>query len=200
VRRGVVVAVVALSAPAGAAEQELGARLGAQISATDTTPGGLRLGGVYLYRMTERTWSDSAAAFTFGAGGAECYIPRDGGFTCAHGIADGFSFQVASGLRWYPDLGGGDAQPYLRGGLGLGIVRFGADEVTGLAIPLFAGAGVRFAVTEKVTLSGEAQLDVGPALFNHDLSFQPYLAMTILFGVEISLEQSGSQEPAGSAP
>jgi hypothetical protein len=166
-------------------DQAIAATLGVAAGGRDT-PGGLRVGGRWLYRMTEDDWFESVAAFTFGKGDAACFRDRDDSFICTHGPVDGVGAELAGAVR-HRILGKGNYQPYLRGGVGIRIDRFGADDVRGLAIPLSAGAGVRVAIKDNLALTGEATVEVGIAWLSHGLGTEPQLGLGITALVEFAL-------------
>lgn len=166
-------------------DQAIAATLGIVAGGRDT-PGGLRVGGRWLYRMTENDWFESVAAFTFGKSDAACFRDRDDSFICTHGPIDGLGAELAGAVR-HRVLGKGDYQPYLRGGIGIRIDRFGADDVRGLAIPLSAGAGVRVAIKDNLALTGEATLELGIAWLSHGLGTEPQLGLGVTALVEFAL-------------
>lgn len=177
--------------------QELGARLGWQTGIGDVSPGGLRVGGVYLYKLSSDSWSENGASVGFGSGDASCWYDRENALVCDHGVADGFTFQLTTGVRWYPNLGKKGAQPYARAGLGLAYVRFVDDFLTGIALPVHVGAGARFEITERVSVGGEALFELGPAIFGTDsgaapadsesLGFEAYSSLVVLFTIDFKL-------------
>jgi hypothetical protein len=77
--------------------------------------------------------------------------------------------------------------PFLSGGVGLRLVHFSGDAVTGLGIPLYAGGGLRSKVTDGVAITTEGQLELGFGAFNHTLGIQPQLGVAITAGVEFRL-------------
>lgn len=166
---------------------EMGARLGAQLAALGLTPGGLRVGGLFLYRFTETGWFDSELAFTFGAGGKECYLDRQRDFACDHGIADGFSLQLLAGVRHYLDRRPSGFEPFVRGGLAGHFSRFDDDEVTGVAIPLWVSAGGRFRVAEGVAVTGDVVFLAGPSFYDSGLGAEPYGAFLVQLGADLGL-------------
>lgn len=176
---------VAPVAPPDLDQQAIGAELGVATGGR-VTPGGLRITGHYLYQLAAQDWFDGTAAFTFGGGTARCFRDRMDAFQCDHGLADGAAAEISANVRHF--LGGqGQFWPYLRGGVGLGIARFGADSVTGLAIPLHAGAGVRVSITPDLALTGDAELELGIGVFNHSLGLEPQLGTAITAGAEFRL-------------
>jgi len=195
--RRLIAAAVALAAAPGLAQaeagaddgvhdQELGARLGLAIGSR-VTAGGLRVGGHYLYRLSDADWFDGAALFTFGGGGAACFRDRSDDIVCDHGRLDGFAGEVAVGVRriFFDDPSG--IRPFARAGIGLRVVHFGDDDVTGLAVPIIAGAGARLRVDERVAVGAEAQLELGAGLFSRGLGVAPQAALTLGAIVEIAL-------------
>ena len=81
----------------------------------------------------------------------------------------------------------GSTWPFLRGGIGVGVVRFANDDVTGLAIPLQVGGGLRVSVAPSVAITAQGELDVGFGAFNDSLGFQPQFGVVITAGAEFRL-------------
>lgn len=169
----------------GVADRELGLQIGIA-SGSHVTPGGLRIAGRFLYQMAERDWFDGVAAFTFGGGDAACYRDRSDRFTCAHAALDGFAGELGVGLRRFVS-GQGDFRPWLRLGASIRVSRFGADDVTGVSVPVTAAAGVRVRVADRIAVGGEAALEVGPGLFGHGLGYELQAGFAIGALAEISL-------------
>ena len=167
----------------------LGARLGLQLGVGGATPGGLRVGGVYLHRLTDDWWFDGEAAFSFGGGGMECELSPPIGEApgCDHGLADGTGLQAIAGARWVIPRGADGFQPYARGGVGLGMASFGDDEVNGLALLAQIAGGGRFHVAERLAVGAEAALFLGPAFFSDDLGTLGYGGLVIQGVVEFEL-------------
>jgi len=168
-----------------ASDQELSGSLGAELGGR-VSPGGLYVGGAYLYQLSDRDWFDGGLSFTFGSGAAACFQDREGDTVCDHGVTDGFGGEVALGMRRYFP-GQGRFTPYARVAVGLRLVSYGADDVSGLAIPLEAGGGVRAWISERVSIAGAAELRVGPAWFNSDLGSEPHLGLAIHAAAELRL-------------
>ena len=178
-------AVATTMAPPDLSDQAIGASVGAATGGR-STPGGLRISGHYLYQLTDQDWFDGIASFTFGGGDAECFRDRMDVFLCDHGLADGNSVEIGANVRRF--LGGkGDFWPFLRAGVGIAIVRFGDDEVTGVALPFHAGGGMRVSVAPNVAIIAYGELELGFAGFNHDLGFEPQLGLSIAAGAEFKL-------------
>ena len=148
-------------------DREIGAQVGVA-TGSRTTPGGLRVGGRFLYQLSDQDWFDGEVSFIFGGGTAACFLDRSDAFVCDHGLADGFATELGGGVRRF-FAGNAGFRPYVRLGLGARVVRFGADDVTGFAIPIAAGAGLRVRVTDDVAVGGEASLEVGPGWLGHGL-------------------------------
>ncbi len=197
-RAALILAVVLAAAPAAAQEEdastpgllEIGGKVGTQLGLGGYTPGGLRFAGVFLYRMAEETWFDGELGFTFGSSDRAC-IPDPVfqlGRSCSHGAFDGFSTQLRLGAR-YPfwELEGG-VVPYVRGGVGIDFVNFAGDDVGGFALPLWAGGGGRWRVSEIVTIGGDAFLSFGPAFFGEDVGTKGVFALGVQVGAEIRLQ------------
>jgi len=178
-------------APPDLSDQAIGAEVGAASGGRDT-PGGVRVAGHYLYQLAAKDWFDGLAAFTFGGGGAACFRDRMNVFLCDHGIADGGSVEIAATVRHFfasPVVGGKSGQfwPFLLGGIGIRVDRFSADDVTGLAIPLHLGAGMRVSVTSSVAITAQGQLELGFGAFNHTLGLEPQLGAALTAGAEFRL-------------
>jgi hypothetical protein len=154
-------------APPDVADREIGAVVGVA-SGSRVTPGGLRIGGHFLYQLDDEDWFDGAVGFTFGGGTAACFRDRSDVYVCDHGLADGFAADLGGGVRRF-FAGQGGFRPYARLAASLRILRFGADDVGGFGIPLAAGAGVRVRVSDDVAVGGEATLELGPAWLGHGL-------------------------------
>jgi hypothetical protein len=167
------------------ADLELGARIGLQ-GGGGVTPGGFRIAGAYLQRMTSETWFDGEASFVFGGGGRSCYYNRNVDFVCAPGLVEGFAAQFSAGGRWYPTITESGFIPFLRGGAALHIPHFGDDEVTGLALPLWLGAGGRYRVTPRIAITADLTITFGGALYNRDMGIAPYTSLHVQFGVDIA--------------
>jgi hypothetical protein len=166
-------------------DQAIAPALGAAIGGR-TTAGGLRVAGHYLYRLAEQDWFDGTVAFVFGTGGAECFRDRMDSVVCEHGPADGYSVELAANVRRYL---GAPAQfwPFVRGGIGVAIVRFSDDDITGIAFPLHAGGGLRVSVADGIAIVGEAELVLGLARFSNGPGTEPQLGLNIAAGVEFRL-------------
>lgn len=178
-------AVTKSTTPPDMSEQGIGAELGAAIGGR-VTPGGLRLAGHYLYQLSEQDFFDGTASFTYGGGSAACFRDRMNSFVCDHGLADGGAVEVAASVRRF--FGGHDQfWPFARAGVGLAIVRFQDDGVTGLGIPVHLGGGVRAEVSDGVAIVGEGALDIGFGVFNHSLGLQPQVGLAITAGAEFRL-------------
>jgi hypothetical protein len=171
------------------AKQEIGLRLGAQIGLTSLTPGGFRLGGVYLYRMDESTWFDGEAATSFGSGDSGCYYDRSESLTlvCHHGGIDGFSMSLAGGLRFLLPQRASGLLPYVRTGLGLSYAGFSADGVSGVAFFGYGGAGGRFRVAPNIAVGAEALLLLGGGRYDSGLGGRFFSGLVVQFGVEFVL-------------
>jgi opacity protein-like surface antigen len=186
--------VVAPTVPAptatAPADDEIGDQgIAAQIGLTGggrVTPGGLRVAGHYLYQLSERDWFDGTASFTFGSGSAACFRDRQGGVVCSHGIADGTGVEVSANVRRV-FAAQGAFRPYARVGVGIGLVRFSDDDVSGFAIPLHGGGGVRVKLSPAIAVVAEAELSLGFGSFNRDIGVEPQFGLGVTGGVEFRL-------------
>lgn len=168
------------------ADRELGARLGLQVG-QGTSGGGLRVGGIFLTRMTKATWSEVEASFVFGGGDPVCWLDRSVELDCAPGATTGAAAALAVGGRWFPTQTDSGFLPFFRGGLGVQYVDFRGDEVAGVAAPVYVAAGGRFGVSDDVSLSGELVVMAGPAWFSDDLGLRGFGGLIVQFGVDLGL-------------
>ena len=160
---------------------ELGLAAGAR-----TTPGGLRIGGHYLYQLSDRDWFDGASSFTFGSSQAACFRDRANQLICDHGAGDGAGFELSGNIRrlFVPQ---GAFRPFARVGLGLGLSRFSDDDVAGFTVRLLAGGGLRVKLSPGMAILADAELGFGFGSFNHGLGTEPQLGIAITAGVEFRL-------------
>ncbi len=166
-------------------DQALGADLGVATGGR-VTAGGLRIAGHYLYQLSSSDWFDGTASFTFGGSTAACFRDRADTYICDHGLAQGGAAELEAGVRHFfaPQ---GQFWPFLRGGVGLRYVRFGNDNVSGAAIPLHLGGGVRVAASKGIAITVQGALELGIGAFNHSLGAEPQLGVAITGGVEFGL-------------
>jgi len=166
--------------------QEIGARTGIAAGGR-VTPGGLYLAGEYLYQLSDTDWFDGGFGFVFGAGTASCFRDREDDVLCDHGIAHGFAGELSAGVRrWL--LGRGQFVPYVRAGVSLGVATFNKDEVRGLTVPLWVGAGVRARVSEGVAVAAGAVLKAGAGWYNRGLGLEPLAGLLVTVGVDFGLD------------
>jgi len=166
-------------------DQSIAAELGLA-SGGRVTPGGLRVAGHYYYQLSSTDWFDGTAAFTYGSGDAECFRDRMDTVICDHGVADGGGLELAAGVRRF-FTAQGQFRPFLRAAAGLAIVRFPDDKVTGLALPLHAGGGLRARIADGIDVVGEGELSLGIGLFNRGLGVEPQLGLAVTAGAEFRL-------------
>ncbi len=151
------------------------------------TPGGLRIAGHYLYQLSERDWFDGVVSFTFGSGRGACFRDRQDAVVCSHGLADGTGVEVSATVRRL-FAAQGAFRPFARVGVGVGLVRFSGDDVSGVTIPLHGGGGVRVAVAPSVAVVAEAELALGVGGFNRGLGAEPQLGLVVTAGAEFRLQ------------
>jgi opacity protein-like surface antigen len=166
-------------------DQAISATLGVATGGR-VTPGGLRIAGHYLYQLSDRDWFDGAASFTFGSGRAACFRDRSDAVVCDHGLADGVGVELSASVRrvFAPQ---GAFLPFAALGVGLGGVRFSSDDVSGIAVPLHAGGGVRVAISPAVAVVAEGTLSLGLGSFGRGLGTQPQAGLAITAGAEFRL-------------
>ena len=184
----VATAPVATAAPADddigdqAISAELGVAAGGRV-----TPGGLRIAGQYLYQLSEDDWFDGSASFTYGSASAACFRDRSNAVVCQHGVGDGTGLELQATIR-HMLAPQGAFHPFVRLGVGLGVVRFGRDDLSGFTIPAHGGGGVRVALAPGVALVAEGDLVLGFGSFSRGLGSQPQLGLAIAAGVEFRLK------------
>jgi len=173
------------SADDEAGDQAVSAALGLATGGR-VTPGGLRVAGHYLYRLSERDWFDGAASFTFGSGSAACFRDRSDRLVCEHGLADGASVELSASVRrmFAPQ---GAFHPFAAVGLGLGAARFSSDDVSGVIVPLHAAGGVRVRVSPGVAVVAEGALSLGLGGFGRGLGAEPVAGLAITAAAEFRL-------------
>jgi hypothetical protein len=166
-------------------DQAIAAELGLAAGGR-ATPGGLRIAGHYLYQLSERDWFDGTASFTFGSGRAGCFRDRSDALVCGHGLADGAGAELSVNVRrlFVPQ---GAFRPFARAGAGLGIVRFGDDEVSGFAVVLHGGGGVRVKVAPSIAVVADGDLGLGFGSFSRGLGFEPQFSFVVTAGAEFRL-------------
>lgn len=150
------------------------------------TPGGVRVTGSYLYRLSEDDWFDGAAAFTIGSGTAECFRDRLDERVCDHGPVDGFAVDFVGAVRRnFPSKK--SFAPFVRIGAAVRFVRFSGDQVAGLAVPLIGGGGVTVDLSPRMRLVASGQLEIGGGVFSRGLGTAPQLGLTANAGIEFAL-------------
>ncbi len=182
--------VLEATAQADAATDELGDQaIGAAVGIATggrVTPGGLRIAGNYLYQLSSQDWFDGTASFTFGGRDAACYRDRMDLVVCDHGYAEGGAIEITAGVRRM-FAAQGRYRPFARAGVGISVVRFGSDDVSGVAIPLHLGAGVRAHVERRLALVAQGDLVTGIGRFTRGLGIEPQLGFTVTAGAEFRL-------------
>lgn len=151
------------------------------------TPGGLRITGQYLYQLSDEDWFDGAASFTYGSSSAACFRDRSDAVICQHGLADGAGLELQTTIR-HMLAPQGAFRPFVRLGIGIGVVRFGRDDVSGVTIPAHGGGGVRVALAPGVALVAEGELVLGFGSLSRGLGSQPQLGLAIAAGAEFRLK------------
>ena len=165
-------------------DREVGATV-AVVTGGDNTVGGMRVSGRFLYQLSEQDWFDGAASFTYGGDEAGC-MATAAGMQCEHGRLSGAAVEVMAGVRRrFP--GRGQFVPHLRAATGIRLLRFGADDVSGVAIPVVAAGGVRVRVAPGVAVGAEAALEVGGAWLSRGLGAEPQVGMVVGAQVEFRL-------------
>ncbi|HEY5933116.1 MAG TPA: hypothetical protein VIU61_00695 [Kofleriaceae bacterium] len=169
----------------GMGDQGIGAAMGIAAGGR-VTPGGLRISGHYLYQLSNDDWFDGTASFTFGGGDAACFQDRMAVTQCGHDFNDGNAIELAAGVRRM-FAARGTFRPFARAAVGLSFVRFRNDDVTGLAIPVHLGGGVRARVAPGLAVVGQAVVMFGFGGFGRGLGAEPQLGMAVTAGAEFQL-------------
>lgn len=150
------------------------------------TPGGLRVGGHYLYRLADRDWFDSGVAFTFGGRGEACVgvTATADAMPCDRHVADGFAADLALGVR--RDLASrGGFTPWLRLAGFVRALRF--DDVGGFAVGGELGAGLRAPVRGDLAVVAGANAFLGVADLGDAMAGGRQLGLTVTVGAEIGM-------------
>lgn len=171
--------------PADDGDQGVGAAMGIAAGGR-VTPGGLRITGHYLYQLSEEDWFDGTASFTFGGGDAACFRDRMAITQCGHDFNDGNAIELAAGVRRM-FAARGTFRPFARAAVGLSYVRFRNDDVTGVAIPVHLGGGLRARVAPGLAVVGQAEVMLGLGGFGRGLGAEPQLGMAVTAGAEFQL-------------
>lgn len=166
-------------------DQSVGADIGIA-GGGGNTPGGLRLAGHYLYQLSSADWFDGTASFTYGGGEAACFRDRMDVFTCDHGFTDGTSVEISANVRRVFSARGA-FRPFARAGVGIALLRFSGDDVSGVGIPFHAGGGVRARVADGVAVVAQGEVQFGIAMFGGDLGNERQLGLTVTAGAEFRL-------------
>lgn len=151
-----------------------------------TTPGGLRVAGHYLYQLSDQDWFDGTAAFTFGGSSAACFRDRMDTLVCEHGFTDGRGVEISASVRRM-FAAQGQFRPFARVGVGVAVVQFAGDDVSGIAIPLHLGGGVRARVAPSIAVVAQGELQLGLGRFGNDLGLEPQVGVAITAGAEFRL-------------
>lgn len=151
------------------------------------TPGGMRVGGRYLYRLAAHDWFDGGVAFTFGTPRAACGRVAPYGMECAHGPVDGFAGDLSLGVR--RDLPGQQGfVPFVRAAVFGRVLRFERDDVSGAAAGLELGVGLRAAVRGDLSIVAGANGFAGLAHLGADYGNDGQLGLTINAGAELRMK------------
>lgn len=172
-------------APSDMGDQAIAATLGASVGGR-TTPGGLRVAGHWLYQLADQDWFDGTASFVFGSGEPDCFRDRMDEVICEHGLADGYAVELSANVRRF-FAGNDQFWPFARAGIGVALVRFADDDITGIAFPLHIGGGMRVSLGEAIAIIAQGQLDIGIAAFGSGPGLEPQLGLGVSAGVEFKL-------------
>ncbi len=67
-------------------------------------------------------------------------------------------------------------------------MHFSADSLSGAAIPLNVGGGVRAIVAPSIAIVGQGELEVGIGAFGRSVGAEPIVGLAVTIGVEFSLQ------------
>jgi len=168
------------------ATQEIGGALGLAAGGR-VTPGGVHVDGVYLYRLSDQDWFVGGIGFTVGGGAAGCFRDRNNDTICDHGVLQGADGELRAGVRRYLP-GRQSFAPHAEAGVTLRLARYGDDHLTGVALPVWIGAGVRATVSPGIEVGGGARLEAGPALFGKHLGLEPQLGLVVTVGCDFAID------------
>lgn len=176
-----VLPIVLAAAPALADDRAPQVALAAELGASGgggATPGGMRVGGRYLYRLADRDWFDGGMAFTFGRSGTGCGPVGPGAMSCEHGVADGFAGDLSLGVR--RELPGATGfVPFARVALFGRVLRFATDDVTGAAAGGELGLGLRADLRPDLAVVGAASAFAGLAHLSDGVGGAGQLGLTV---------------------
>jgi hypothetical protein len=105
---------------------------------------------------------------------------------CDEGIAHGFAAEGFAGVRrFFP--GQGVFAPYARAALGARLVSFRGDDVTGFALPVQLGGGIRARVASGIAVIAGSELRIGVGWFDREVGTEPQIGFAVHAGVEFAL-------------
>jgi hypothetical protein len=169
-------------------QQEIAAGLGLAAGGR-VTPGGLQVEGAWLYRLSDLDWFEAGVGFRYGGSSPACFRDRTDAIVCDHPAIHGAAADVRAGIRrYFASHARGQFLPHAEAGITLRVARYGDDDLTGLAVPLWLGGGVRAVVTEGISVGGLARLEVGAGRFNRGLGLEPQVALIVLGGVDFAID------------
>ena len=177
--------ISAMTAAEELGDQGIGAELGIAAGGR-VTPGGLRVSGHYLYQLSDQDWFDGTASFTFGSERAGCHHDQMATLVCEHGFTKGRGVEIAATVRRMFEAKGA-FRPFVRAGVGISLVRFSGDGVSGVAFPVHLGAGLRARVAPAVAVVAQGELQVGLGRFGDQLGTEPQVGAAITAGAEFRL-------------
>ncbi len=165
--------------PEEVADQLLSAAVGVDAGGR-VSPGGVKLSGSHLYRLSERDWLRSSLSLTFGGGGS-CTLDM-GATDCNDGHLSGLAIGAGANVRrLFAPLWG--ATPYAELGLSAKLIRFD-DGVRGFALPVWFAGGARKSVHDGIAVFGTASVEAGFGRFNQMLGWEPHVTVGLQGGVE----------------
>jgi hypothetical protein len=171
-----------------AAQQELGAAVGLAAGGR-VTPGGLQADGTWLYRLSELDWFEAGIGFRVGGGAAACFRDRQDDLICDHAALQGMAAELRAGVRrYFTEQARGEFTPHAEAGVAVRLDRYGSDDLTGVAIPIWLAGGVRAVVSDGIAVGGVVRIDAGPARFGRGLGWEPQIDLAVLAGVDFTID------------
>lgn len=105
---------------------------------------------------------------------------------CEHGFTSGRGVEIAATVRRM-FAAQGAFRPFARAGVGVSLVRFSADDVSGIAFPVHLGGGLRARVAPTVAVVAQGELQVGIGAFGEGLGAEPQVGVAFTAGAEFRL-------------
>jgi hypothetical protein len=166
---------------AGGWMNELSGGLGFQGGLTHYAPGGFKMENEYGRRFSDLVWLN--VQLNFSAGDDCGYDPFDRGYHCnEHFMGEGL--EMIAGVKF--KFHSGRLQPHVKVGGGLAFTFYPGGDLTGTALVVRAGGGVKYWVLPRLAVGGEANVMLGPTFVDHDGGTHFYGAIDFIGGIEFA--------------